>query len=54
MRAAAVGALGLCFRLVGDGFLVMLFEALNFPSELLEDPHGAGWSAPPGPSSRTW
>ena len=40
VRAVAVGALGSCFRLVGDEFLVMIFEALNFLSELLEDPHG--------------
>jgi U3 small nucleolar RNA-associated protein 10 len=40
VRAAAVETLGLCFRVVGDGFLVILPEALGFLSELLEDPDG--------------
>ena len=40
VRAAAMGTLGLCFRVVGGEFLVMLPEALGFLSELLEDPHG--------------
>ena len=40
VRAAAVETLGLCFRVVGDEFLVMLPEALGFLSELLEDPDG--------------
>ena len=46
VRAAAVGTLGLGFRVVGDEFLVMLFEALGILSELLEDPDsGVGRAA---------
>jgi len=38
--AAAAETLGMCFRVVGDEFLVMLPGALGFLSAFLEGPDG--------------